>query len=86
MTDATCNASIPGYQTRPAADVLRAFIRRSGTWLRSLPRRVFGTLVELQRRAGERARVRNLDDRLLDDIGLTRADLDAEAQKPFWTA
>jgi len=36
-----------------------------------------------ERAAGRRALAR-LDDRLLRDIGLTRADADAEAGKPFW--
>lgn len=35
-------------------------------------------------RARQRRHLSLLDDRLLKDIGLTRADLDAEVRKPFW--
>jgi uncharacterized protein YjiS (DUF1127 family) len=35
-------------------------------------------------RSRQRRRLGELDDRMLRDIGLTRADAWAEAQKPFW--
>ena len=31
-----------------------------------------------------RAELRELDDRLLLDVGLTRAEADAECERPFW--
>ncbi len=37
-------------------------------------------------RATHRNQLSMLDDRLLHDIGLTRADADKEAKKPFWKA
>ena len=37
----------------------------------------------IERRAQRRA-LANLDDRLLNDIGKTRAEANAEAKKPFW--
>jgi len=37
-----------------------------------------------QARAAERHRLRALDDRMLKDIGLSRADAEAEGGKPFW--
>lgn len=46
----------------------------------------FVTLCEWQRRAEMRARMARLDDRMLDDIGLDREQVDAEAAKPFWKA
>lgn len=42
------------------------------------------TLCEWQRRAEMRDRLVRLDDNILDDIGLTRAEVEAEAAKPFW--
>ena len=35
--------------------------------------------------ARDRRMLENLDDHLLKDIGMTRADLDHELSKPFWT-
>ena len=32
----------------------------------------------------ERSVLRSLDDAMLKDIGLSRADVEAEASKPFW--
>jgi len=43
-----------------------------------------GTLLTWQQRTRERAALAALDDRLLEDIGLTRAQARAEADKPFW--
>lgn len=44
------------------------------------------TLLDWQERASQRHALRQLDDRMLKDIGLTRADTEAEAAKPFWRA
>jgi uncharacterized protein YjiS (DUF1127 family) len=35
-------------------------------------------------RARQRHHLLQLDDRLLKDVGLTRADVEGEAAKPFW--
>jgi len=37
-----------------------------------------------RRRIATRRRLKDLDDRLLADIGLSRAEAEAEAGKPFW--
>ncbi|WP_219929177.1 DUF1127 domain-containing protein [Albidovulum aquaemixtae] len=37
------------------------------------------------RRQRSRRALERLDDRLIDDIGLTRAGRDHEIAKPFWT-
>ncbi len=43
-----------------------------------------GVLKAWHDRYTQRRELLQLDDRLLDDIGLTRADAEAEAGKPFW--
>jgi uncharacterized protein YjiS (DUF1127 family) len=43
--------------------------------------------IQLWRRRGRDRRIlQNLDDQLLRDIGLSRAEVEAEARKPFWRA
>ncbi|MFC6672332.1 DUF1127 domain-containing protein [Marinobacterium aestuariivivens] len=48
----------------------------------------FRRLFEILRRAAERSRSRRqlqmLDDHMLKDIGISRADAVREADKPFW--
>lgn len=46
--------------------------------------RVFATLREWRRRARDRGRLAELDDRMLKDIGITRADVEFLISKPFW--
>jgi uncharacterized protein YjiS (DUF1127 family) len=42
------------------------------------------TLVTWLERDGQRRALLKLDDRMLGDIGLSRADVEREAEKPFW--
>jgi uncharacterized protein YjiS (DUF1127 family) len=46
--------------------------------------RVVTTLLIWQQRARDRRQLQSLSDHMLRDIGLTRADVFAEASKPFW--
>ena len=46
--------------------------------------RVLAILREWRRRAYDRAELARLDDRMLRDIGLTRADAEFLSNKPFW--
>ncbi len=46
--------------------------------------RLLSSLLDWQARAGERHRLAALDDYMLKDIGLTRADVEHEVRKPFW--
>ena len=46
----------------------------------------FRLVREWRRRARSRAELAALDDRMLRDIGLTRADVWFEIAKPFWRA
>jgi uncharacterized protein YjiS (DUF1127 family) len=52
--------------------------------LKRLTADVFATVLEWQERARQRRQLSELDDRMLDDIGVTRADVDREMAKPFW--
>ena len=51
---------------------------------RSLARLWLELLLQWQERALERHRLESLDDFMLKDIGLSRADVEREAAKPFW--
>ena len=42
------------------------------------------TLLDWQDRARQRHRLGEMDDHLLRDVGLSRADLEHESAKPFW--
>jgi uncharacterized protein YjiS (DUF1127 family) len=44
----------------------------------------FAWLLRVQARSRQRRRLMEMDDRLLRDIGLDRAQVKAEAGKPFW--
>jgi uncharacterized protein YjiS (DUF1127 family) len=46
--------------------------------------RVFGALREWRRRSKDRALLAALDDRMLTDIGISRAEAEFLANKPFW--
>ena len=50
----------------------------------ALPRRLFDRLATWQERAASRRRLGQIDDWMLKDIGLTRADVARETAKPFW--
>jgi uncharacterized protein YjiS (DUF1127 family) len=52
--------------------------------LAALARSLFDMVVAWQDRSRERAQLSGLDDRLLRDMGLTRAEVDRELNKAFW--
>jgi uncharacterized protein YjiS (DUF1127 family) len=62
--------------TRPAA------LPSAGS--KGLIRRVFDTLMLWQQRAAERDQLMAMDDRMLQDLGVSRVDVDFEYAKPFW--
>ena len=45
---------------------------------------ILATLFRLWDRGRQRRRLRDLDDRMLRDVGLCRADVSRETAKPFW--
>ncbi len=71
--------------TRPTVSVPEV----SGDFVRTLihrPAVLIETLLLWQERADERAHLASLDDRLLRDMGLSRAEAEREAAIPFWRA
>jgi uncharacterized protein YjiS (DUF1127 family) len=53
---------------------------------RSIFHKVIEAVLAWRTRARERAELAALDDRILQDIGLTRYDVYREYRKPFWRA
>ena len=45
---------------------------------------ILDTLATWQERASQRYRLAELDDRMLRDVGLSRADIRREVERPFW--
>ena len=58
--------------------------RRAMPSLREAPSRIFAALQEWRRRCRDRAELARFDERMLSDIGITRADVWREINKPFW--
>ena len=56
----------------------------SGWQLARLPGRLFGYLLAWQERAEQRRTLQQLDDHMLRDLGLSRADVAREADKSVW--
>ncbi len=48
--------------------------------------RIFATLCRWQNRSIARARLAEMDDHMMKDIGLDRREIEREAAKPFWRA
>jgi uncharacterized protein YjiS (DUF1127 family) len=57
---------------------------RAGHAAANLVKRVVTRVKQWRRRARERAELAALDDRMLTDIGLSRAEAEFLANKPFW--
>ena len=68
--------------------MITASIRRFLPFDRRTPgrvaRAVLDAILSWQDRANQRHRLRAMSDFMLKDIGLSRADVDREASKPFW--
>jgi uncharacterized protein YjiS (DUF1127 family) len=58
--------------------------RRRASSFGAFLRRVSDLLLLWQERGRQRRQLESLSDRMLRDIGLTRADVLAESSKPFW--
>ena len=75
--------ALSGLRT-PAADISLKGISFKG--LSTLIVKATDTVLDWQERARQRHRLGEMDDHLLRDIGLSRADLEHETAKPFWRA
>ena len=53
-------------------------------FLAAAPKRIADTLRSWRRRTRDRAQLARLDERMLADIGITRADAEFLINKPFW--
>jgi uncharacterized protein YjiS (DUF1127 family) len=58
--------------------------RRGRYARRRISGRILATFREWRQRSRDRAQLASLDDRMLRDIGLTRADAEFLSNKPFW--
>ncbi|SCA57104.1 hypothetical protein MTBPR1_40127 [Candidatus Terasakiella magnetica] len=54
------------------------------TRLVMMPKQVLQTLKLWMQRQRKRSDLARLDDRILEDIGLSRTDIEREIKKPFW--
>jgi uncharacterized protein YjiS (DUF1127 family) len=59
---------------------------RSSSFVSAGAAKLWQTLLTWQRRAYDRNRLAEMDQRLLKDMGITRVDAWRETQTPFWTA
>lgn len=59
---------------------------RAGAWksVEAVLIRLSDALLTWQERASQRHHLYGMSDRMLHDVGLSRADLEREAAKPFW--
>ena len=57
---------------------------RSEPWLASKAGRAVDLVLAWHERVRQRRQLRALDTHMLRDIGLSRADVEGEAGKPFW--
>jgi uncharacterized protein YjiS (DUF1127 family) len=64
----------------------RDFVQKFNILRTAAVTRVLNRLYLWQDRAEQRARLSEMDARMLKDIGVTRPEAAAEARKPFWTA
>jgi uncharacterized protein YjiS (DUF1127 family) len=83
MKNVNCDGTIHSESWSLENNGWRA-LRRAAPALAAAAMAHFETMCEWQRRYEMRARMARMDDRMLDDVGLTRAQVDAEAAKPFW--
>jgi uncharacterized protein YjiS (DUF1127 family) len=72
----------PSMRTSHAT--LAALAARSRPSLASRAGQVIDLVLTWHERARQRRHLRSLDNHMLRDIGLSRADVEGEADKPFW--
>lgn len=83
MTSANCTHSIPPRSRSPVV-VLWALVWLCLRWLGYGAFRAAAAVSVWLDRSRQRRQLAQLSDHMLRDIGLTRVDAWAEAEKPFW--
>lgn len=73
----TASASRPTLNWRSWAALGMSLVKRDAAAL-------MGLLLEWDRRARDRQVLRDMDGRMLDDIGISHKQLQREIAKPFW--
>ena len=72
------------YQT--FSSPINGLSRGAGHEIAAILDRLFAAPFVWAERAAERRHLSELDDHLLSDIGLSRADIEAVSARPFWRA
>ncbi len=67
-------------------DMAASALERLAMFIETAPERLPALFYTWQVRITDRRRLRRLDECMLVDIGLNRADIEREAGKPFWRA
>ena len=80
MSQTFINVSSCGHQAASSPNAWSRFVHAVDGRLDA----VVDTLLVWQRRHKDRLHLMSLDDRLLRDIGISCADVENEASKPFW--
>jgi len=73
-----CDAPAHSHEINP--------IKAVALFLLTLPEAVLKKFYLWQTRSRDRRAMRELSDHFLDDIGLTRSEVNKEVAKPFWKA
>jgi uncharacterized protein YjiS (DUF1127 family) len=73
----------PGPLEAAAARVSMVVVK-AARWLDRAAVRSVDLMYDWRARAVEREVLRSLDDRILRDVGISRADVERELNKPFW--
>lgn len=67
-------------------DMATGALERLAVFIETAPERLLKMILVWQTRINDRRHLSRLDNRLLVDIGIDRADIEREAEKPFWQA
>lgn len=81
------STSTPTWQSAGLFRIGRAFASVAlalAETLFNLPANAFWAAVRMQKRYETRRHLAHLDDRLLNDVGLSRADARRQAERPVW--
>lgn len=84
MSDCTSSIAPADESSRSPAATGPVIAQKAVGTFGTIMQFVGASLLQWQQRADQRTHLGTLDDRLLKDIGLSRADIEPEVSKPFW--